>query len=288
MAKDLSHEELQRDEVAESIQELTDGVKKHRHLIVTVIVLTGVAIVGMNFWRSGQHARIEQSSDLLVKTINLYQSFENQPLPEDRERVFEDALKAVDTLQTEYANTKPAALGEYIKGHLYFQMDKFDEAAAAYKKFLASASTAEQKAQAQIALGYTAENAAFLMEDAAEQKTSADEAMSHYEAAAKLVPAGNFLNYYAKLGEARLYELTGEDQQALDLLTELAANPPLAGPEVDEDDVKELEDPIGNVMRVSLLTYQDQIRLGATAQLRLDRLQAKMGIEAPVATVTAE
>lgn len=277
-----TREDIERDEVAEGLHDAIEGVREHRNTIIIIGLLILLVIVGS--WAYSNHAQAKKMDNnaLLSIALESYSAWELQAIQEDRDRRFEDALSAIDTLIGQASGTELGQIGLYLKGNLYFRNNQFDEAREAYEAYAAKATNADEKARANIALGYVTENTSFFVEDEAEQLAGINKAYDYYKQAADGVEEDSYLNYYARMSLARLHELKGENQEALDILEVLAAlDPPMEMPEtINSDDV------FASMIVQNIISGENQFRLGATVDLRIERLKALIGDEENVETVT--
>lgn len=271
-----THEQLQKDEVAESLQHIVLWLHRNkRRLLWTALLILATIVIGYG-WRSHQ-ARLRMRSNALMEEALLhYQALTNQTEPGQRETAMEDAVASARALVEQYPNTPLGREAHYLMAKAYYEMGRFEPARQAYQAYIDAAETRPQRARGEIGLGYAHENESFFMTDLVARTDKLDTALGHYESALRLAPPESFLYYYALLSQARIYDLTGQDDQAREryqrIIDERPAPAETALP--DARPQRQPNDPMARQLLDRIRQAERQLSLAATARLRLQRLEA--------------
>jgi tetratricopeptide (TPR) repeat protein len=117
---------LKEDEVLSLAQRAVGLIKLHKKWVIAGVALAAVitaAIVGVNHW---QQSRREAAAVALAEArLTLKQ-------PENAEK----ALPVLNSIASRYGNVPAAREAAMQRGHLLYQLDKYEEAARAYKELL--------------------------------------------------------------------------------------------------------------------------------------------------------
>ncbi len=285
----LTHEELQRDEVAEGLQETLDSLRRNRNKLIglaAVAILVAIVYAAV----SGYQARVlRESNEMFANAMTAYARLLSAADDEQRRGALGDMITELDTLIETYGTSPLGRAATFLKGRAYYAIDDYPKAQEAYEQYLAQTQDDAQKARGEIALAYSLENESFFLDDLTEQRAKLDQARVHYELAAAASPKPSFLYYYALLGQARYHELVQEEEQAIALLEEVVAERPApvtdpaaaAGPDPDED-------PELALVKMAIREREAQLSLAATARQRLERLRARQGLDEAVTEVTTQ
>ena len=292
MAKDkrkLSHEELQRDEVAEGVHHSLVWVIDHRNLVIVVVLMVLAAVLVLTAYASHKAKVRGESSAMLVQGVNYLSRLESEETPEQRKEAFEGAITRADTVLDAFAGSSLAPEALFLKGRSDYAMDDFEQAQAAYEQYIDEAGSKTEQARGEIALGYAYENDAFFKEDPAIRRARVESAQARYDRAMALVPDNSYLYTYAMLGKARTYELLGDNELAIELYETVIKDRPAAlADETDAETEDAEDDGPEQFLRKTIEEYEAQLSFEATAKLRLERLQSQAGkdVAAPVTITT--
>lgn len=278
-AKHLKREELEKDEVAETITTLVEDFNRHRTAILAtigVVVLLIAIYVTVN--RRSNAAAVENAQILTEAHQNLGAALTAQDAEERKTKL----QAAIDGLQPliDKRGSSPAGLHAlYLQGNAHYLMEDFAPAAELYEKFVKAAS-GEDKARGQIALGQTFESQSYTENDPA--KLAA--ALEQYVAAASGVAADSYLHFQALMNQGRVLELQGNDSDAVAIYRRVIERgaPREAIPGAEEE-ITEKKIETGNAFIDSLL--QDavegasELSFAAEAQQRIDRIESAANLK---------
>jgi tetratricopeptide (TPR) repeat protein len=289
----LVQKDVQRDEVAEGIQNTLQKIKESRNLLITIII---VAIVGTLLFlgvRGHNENVLNETNNLMSDALDKYADLERATDEKQRKDDLTAIVTATDNLIESHGGGKLAHEALYVRGSAYYSMDKFTEARKAYQDYIDQAKTGDEKARGEIALAYTYENEYFL-DKTKTKRNNIDNALTHYGYAAiaakgeGAAPAWPYLYYYALLGQARINELTGKDAEAIKLYQQIIKDRP-APIDTSKDEKETAAEGEGMIkmLRQYIATMESPLSIQTTAKLRLERLQATAIMPSvPATTVT--
>ncbi|MCL5270375.1 MAG: tetratricopeptide repeat protein [bacterium] len=288
-APKLSHEELQKDEVAEGMQKALDWVQVHRVLLIGLGILVLIALFAGMAWSSHQAKVLRVSNDLITEALSDYAQLANTNDPGERQKVVDRILTSIKNLRDQYPSIPLAHEALYLKGSVYYSTDKFPEAQEAYKAYIDGAADDQQRAMGEIGLGYAYENESFWLKDKTAQLNKLTPSLAQYTQAAVHATPKSYLYYYALLGQARINELTGKNDEAIRLYKQIVADRPSPIPVTEEKTKKgEEKDQLMAMLVKQINEQESKLSFQATAELRLKRLEEKAGLKAaPVAQIGA-
>lgn len=289
MAKRYTHEELQRDEVAESLKETAEAVKSHLRLIIGILIVIGIGLIV--FWaiqthRSGIQREINQQWTDAVEQYSRLIMAENIS---ERQQIGESLIADLELMVETWPEHDLGETAQYLLAKTNYELDRYTDAQESYEAYLEMADTPTERAMGEIGLAYAFENESFFVSPEV-QASKIDTAMTHYRSAAQRVP-GSYLHYYALMGQARLHELRNENEEAIALYEQVIneRDVPTTLGATDPEEGEGEEDQLLSLVRDQLQNVQSQISFQATAQLRLERLRARAGLDmGEVETVEAE
>lgn len=285
-----THEQLQRDEIADSFHETLELIHDNRRMIlmgVVALILLAIAIRAFTIHSADVQ---NQLNNRIAMLMSQYDRIQTVPDAKDRTDATTTLINELDkTIKDHDTGSELARTALYLKGMAYYSMDQFPEARANYEQFVKAASDNEERARGEIALAYAYENQAFFPTSGTlEARSLVDQAIDHYKKAEQLAETqAPYLYYYAMLGEARCNEVIGANDKATQLYNKVLNDRPVPKPEATPA-VKEVQDPqtnMANILRGRIKDAESQIQLAATARQRLDRLQAKASL-APASAVS--
>lgn len=293
-ARNLVQKDLQRDEVAESIQNTVDTIRQNRNKLITILVLILVGVILVTAVRSHNMRVLDESNRLMGTALDRYAELQRASEAAPRKDALTAIITSTDTLMDSYAGTKLAREALYLRGSAYYSMDKFTEAQKAYQAYLDQAKNPEEHARGEIALAYTYENESYL-DKTKSRDTNVDNALNHFGSAAVAAkgdgatPAYPYLYYYALLGQARIFELKGKDAEAIKIYSQILKDrpAPVAAAQNAKNDLAESE-AMMKMVNEQIANQEAQLSFQATAKLRLERLQATTSTSAPATTATAK
>lgn len=275
----LTREELERDEVAESIQEFKEAFAENRTKIFAVIGVVVLAFVG-TFAYLGYRDRIQtETSQKLNAASVLFAELPGLQDEEERNRRLEATITSMQELIDQYPDSKAAKSALFLKGNCYYYMDNLTLAQETFESYLADADTDEDKARGEIALGYTLENQ-FYFNDT--QRNKLDEALAHFELAAQLAPEGSYLYYSALMNKARILSLTYKDAEALEIYKKIMEERPAPRTGMlaaEEDD--SLQGGIVGMVNQQIESRLEPLSFYSMAKLNAERLEATSTVLKP-------
>lgn len=286
----LEQQELERDEIADGFHDTMEAIHRHRWTILTGLVVLVALILAVQMWVSLRQSRQVALTSAVSTMFERYAQLESLA-PEART---DEARALLTDLEPYIADYSGSALGNtflLIKGRIHYLLDEYEPARTAYEEYTEKAEDAEQRARGLIAVAYTFENQSFFPTTGTlTQRDLLDRALNNYELAAQ--SAGDtfgYLSAYALLGEARIHELLGDTEKAAGLYREVIERRPLSTPEANEDEQRDMEGDQAEMLRYiqnQIREREDQLSLASTAQLRLERLEARAGLAEPTVTTT--
>jgi tetratricopeptide (TPR) repeat protein len=250
-------------------------ILKHKNVltVLAVILIVLILVVNMNNTR---RTRMRQESTALVSdAIRSYSQMLTLSDIEQRQSQFDDVTAILDQLENDHGDTPLGNEARFLRGKVFFTMDRYDEAQDQYKTYIEHATNDEDRARGEIALAYSHENQAFFTGDAGEQRDKLDEADGHYSRAMNLSPAPSYIYYYALLGQARIRELTSQNADAIKLYEEVLEGRPDLLPDEDAPDPRNLANSLDYV-KWFIRQQQQAESFHTTAKLRLERLRARL------------
>ena len=280
MAK-ITYEQVDHDAVAEGLHEGLEWTHRHRHLLIGLFCALMVALLVFAVVARHNRAQTQAVNALMGTALTAADQVENGVDEDARAASLKTLEEAVTTLNDQYAGQPLAVESVFLLGNAYYRIDDFAKAQDAYSRYLAQAKTSEQKARAEIALGYAAENESFLKteQNSPAQTDKLNQALGHYESALTLTPQKDYVHYYALLSKARILELTSKNDEAIALYQQVLNERPaaIAAEEADEKEVNGLV----AMFRDEIKKREGLLSFASTAQLRLDRLTAEENVASP-------
>jgi len=280
-------QELQRDEVAESIQQTIDNIKRYRVQLIAIVALIVAGFVITWSVRAHHEGILNDSNILLEKVLTQNYALYNASDDAARKKAFDELMTATGSLRETYPSTRLGREARFLQGSAYYSMGDYTKSLAAYKDYTEQSPSNEEKANGEISQAYALENGSFLLPKP-KQVAQLDQALSHYDHAAGLAQGQvPYLYFYALLGKARILELTGKNQDAIKLYEQVMRErpAPLSAPKTDE---KSGNDQMLQMVLNQLADQQNQLSFQTTAKLRLERLKATpTGPAQTTATATA-
>lgn len=279
-------EQLQKDEVAESLQNIADFFRQNSKQLIVIAVVAVVGFLIIFGLRSHRENVLAETNNRFAMVLRNYQSLASITDDKERDKALKEVVSAADTLADAYPDTKLGREAIYVKGNALYQCDKFADAEKAYDAYLAKATSDEERAKAEIAIGYAMENESFFIPSNAAQRRldKMNVAETHYQKAMELAtgqdksnPAYPYLYYYGLLCMARLNELRNDKvstEKAIAIYQQIMKDRPVPVPTAKEKENRPEQDMLTQLVRRQLEEAEGQLSFQATAKLRLDRLQA--------------
>lgn len=277
----ITRQELERDELAESIQDLRQTFMANRlkiGIIAGAVILALVVILGYSAYRSRV---VTESSQILNSANVLFSELPGLQDEGERTKRLQAMVGSLQDLVDRYSDSEAARTALFLKGNCYYYMDDLAKAQQTFEKYLSNSSTAADKARGEIALGYTLENQ-FYFDDTKKKKL--DEAITHYDFAVSSAPAKSYLYYSALMNKARILELTSRDADAIKIYKQIMEERP--APRATAANKKQSDEEMFKGGLVGFVEKQVQTRLEplsffATAKLRVDQLEATSKVLRP-------
>ncbi|HOE97090.1 MAG TPA: tetratricopeptide repeat protein [Candidatus Sumerlaeota bacterium] len=282
--------ELQRDEVAESLQETLLTLQRNRKKLIAAAIVLILGVIIFTAVRSHRNSVIIESNRLMSDALEGYGRLIQATDETDRQREVDYTLAALDQLHDSHGDTPLGHEALFLKGKIHYELGNWEEAQRAYQQYIDEARTAEQRAQGRIALAYAHENASFSQPNEQARRSELDAALLNFEQAQDAAPDHSYLTYYAMLGEARYYELTGDNERAIAVLERIVNERPAPVAQTDSADEADspLDTELSEQLRTAVREQESQASFQATAKLRLERLRARAGLEAPEPVTVVE
>ena len=266
-------QELQRDEVAESIQQTLDSIKRNKMQLIALVALIVAGFVVTWSVRAHHESILSESNALLGKALTQNYTLYSSTDDAARKKAFDELKTATTSLREAYPGTRLGREARFLEGSAYYLMGDFTKSQAAYKDYTEQSSSNEEKANGEISQAYALENASFLLPKP-KQVAQLEQALSHYDRAVSLAQGQvPYLYYYALLGKARILELTGKNDDAIKLYEQVIKERPAPRPAPKADE-KSGSDQMLQMVLTQLADQQNQLSFQTTAKLRLDRLKA--------------
>lgn len=278
-----THEQLQRDEIADSFHETLELIHNNRRAILMgliALILLAIAIRAFSIHSANTQNQLNNQVAMLMSQ---YERIQAVPDSKDRTDATKNLIAELDKTVSQYdTGSILARTALFLKGKAYYSMDRFSEARASYEKFIMAAGDNEERARGEIALAYACENQAFFPTSGTlTARSLIDESIKHFKTAQQLAEAqAPYLYYYAMLGEARCNEVLGNNDAATKLYDKILKDRPEPKPQATpaEKEGKDMQSNLANMLRNRIQDAEAQINLAATARQRLDRLQAKASL----------
>lgn len=275
MAKKITQEELERDEIAETLTGLAEWLKRNLYPLLIGVGVIVIGIVAYGSWGS-YRTRVSEDSSRILKIANqaLVQIY-SMPDAAQRNEGLDSAIAQLQTLIDRYPDTPAAHTALYLQGNCYFHKDELAKASDIYRRFIESSTTDEERATGEIALAYAMENEIYFTRD--EKKV--EDAKAHFTRAMELAPARSYQYYFAMMGLARVLELSFQDEEALKLYERILAerpSPAVGSKDFDPDKEPDFGAGLEQYARQMAEQRVSQLSLEATVKLRIERLQASI------------
>lgn len=216
-----------------------EKLKPHTRKLVAAGVAVAVLIGALSLWQWWDRRREGKASLALreaMATADAPILPEGQPLPElppgmtppvtyksakDRG---EATLAALDKLDRSFGGSKVAKQARLVRAGVLYDLGRWDDAAAEYKKFLGSTSDPVLKLVAREGLGYALEAKALAQTDASARNAGLDAALAEYK---QLQPDEKGLyRDMALYHQARVLQLKGDKAGAVALYKQIVDGMP--------------------------------------------------------------
>ncbi len=196
---------------------------------IAIAAATAVAIVGAVWAGSGYlSGKAEQATETFGRAARIYEAElitdattppkneEENPIPHfktDKERA-DATLAELDTLDKKFGSSEAARSAALLRAGVLFDQARYDEAEAAYKKFLEKASDPPLRAAAQEGIGMTLESRGKLDEALAAFKTLETSGQGTSK-------SGEYYHDRARIDQARVLARKGDRAKATEILKDL-------------------------------------------------------------------
>lgn len=143
----ISRKELKKDEIRETLEHGAEAVLSHQKLlgiVITVVVLVGVAIVGWRLYTERQTAKASAAFDDAMKVFQARVRAPGEPADPgevtyvDEKNKFEDAQKKFAEIARNYSRTRPGQTALYYAALCQEQLGNLNQAAEALQKLISS------------------------------------------------------------------------------------------------------------------------------------------------------
>jgi tetratricopeptide (TPR) repeat protein len=269
--------DVQHDEVAESVHETVEFIKRHGMSLVIVVVIIFAGILVKIALNQREASRLSEINTVINESLADLAEIAAPQLDAPIRRQQADQLTArLDALYENYPDEPLAQEALFLKGGALFLVDDFSGSQQAYQRYIEASVSNDRQARGEIALGYAYENEAYLTTATTTQRARAEAGLGRFQRAESLA-SGTFLSHYALLGQARIQEALGDNQAAAALYQRVIDERPAPAESAPSTDESQLSDPMIQYLKTMLDGAQSQLSFQRTAQLRLDRLKALMG-----------
>jgi len=218
----ISRHELKRDELRDFGANLLEFYEKRR---VTLWAVIGVAVALwaiVKVWGAYSEGKSRESQGHLSESLNLLETaLTVTDKPEQRTQLLQQAAQNCEILRSHYPGSLAAREALLIKGSALFFMNSPEAALRDFTEYRETSDTPEDRARANISLGYCYENQFF---DSGMQDINAGkQALNSYQQA---VAASNdpYWKHRGQLGEARIMEVLGELKDAITIYEQIVAD----------------------------------------------------------------
>lgn len=206
----LTREELERDEVADTIESFIKTVRENRMKILVALITLLLLIVGTQSL-SGYRQRVaEETSQSMKEAQALIDQAVFSTTTEERDAKIDEAAKVLKSVIADRAGTDWELKATLVLGGAYLLRDDFAGAETTFGEYLATASDPEDRARGHIGLGNTYENRRFTTENAEDLEA----ALKQYRSAQGVAPEGSYLIAHAQIAEGRALEFAGRTEEA--------------------------------------------------------------------------
>ncbi len=125
------------DEFISMTGQILEFVKSQTKWVMTGIGVLAVIIFLVILWRGHLQKRDAEASDVYYQAYQQFRKAENGLLAESETREgFDSALKRFKRVVSEFSGSSYALISLLYQGHCLYQLERYDEAIEAYRKFL--------------------------------------------------------------------------------------------------------------------------------------------------------
>jgi len=283
----ITREQLEHDRFLESTDTFLIWLKKN--FVLLLIILGGgiLAYTAYGYVVASQRNTIAAASDAFAKAQARY----NRALMEttwgtpERTAAMEEVVVLARAVRQDFSGTPLAVPAHFLEGTAWFyagddletsQTDgprNTEKAIEVFTKYVAAADSGSfEYAKGSVALGYAYENAWFLT---GRDSYFTDAMNTFRQVAERPGSEAGFIRYEARMALARLYELSGNDEQAISILRDIVreTHVPRVNPELIDNPNRAIVQRIR--AREEMLTY------GGIARMELARLGVNVDEEFP-------
>ncbi len=285
----LTREDLERDEVAESLQEMAATLRENRMKILVVCLgAILIAAVGWGYKSYRDKIKIEASAVFYQANV-VFSEIPSMKDEQERTKQLESTISSLQGLIEKYPDSVSAREAIFLQGNCYYTMDKLDKARETFQKYIEKAKTNDDRAKGEIALGYALENQIYLSGNQVEMKPKIEEAKAEYKKAEEQAVPKSFQYYEALMCQARLLELTAHDAEALEIYKRVMKERP-APSKIALGQKGKSSETMGGLeefVRGQIADRLTPLSLYAAARARADRIESRSNVAAAPAPAPA-
>lgn len=268
----ISKEELQKDEVAETITSAQDFLVRNRVLLIALALAVVGGTVGGSVWNSRKvQSGAAKAEDLFQASLFLA-SRHTIDDPELFRTRLDEAVASLRSLIDRAGTDETGRMAHRMLGDCYSEQREFDKALEQYRIALSAAKSGREKAMYEVRIGMALEGRHFETQD----DGLLEEAAGRYDAAARTAPPRSRERYFALYQKARVLEAQGSDAEALELYKVIMEERPDERPTPTLEETYEMVFPsqLGRVSHQQLMMRLGPADLHNMARARHDRLVA--------------
>lgn len=281
----LTRKELKEDEFMDAGRSFFHYIEEHKHAIITGILAVLALILLVVAVFSYNSRKTTNANKLKYEGIRLFQEGLYEMDMAKQKQSFDAAAEVFADLEANYGSMKVAEDAGYLRANCLLLMQDFDGAVAAYEEFIQKSRSSEDKAMAQVGIGYAIENKAFMQND---DHAVLQKALEAYKKAEELGVDENgsrtYLAYQAKLARGRVLNQLGQNDKAIAVLEEVKEERPYFEQNLDEISDGSWQqfmnmdrDEKSKLMRRTLLEYKGASSFEQRAEELIERIKAETG-----------
>lgn len=249
----MTKQELKHDEMADVGERIGAWYHKHDKVVQVLVLLVLVGIIGYRVYGKFHADTLARATGDYTKAVAALNSALAETDEAKRKELYATAITEAEQVTKDHSGLYVGRQAQLLLGNAYYYLsaaiatqrtdaaDNLKRAREAYERYIAIASTPEERAAGKLALGHALENQMFTSKDVNLSNQAADA----YKDVEKLAP-NSFLAAEAKLSLGRMYfGVTDKQDEAKKLFEQVAASRKLAEPETPDAKAKPVKDESG-------------------------------------------
>ncbi len=113
---------------------LSNFLQKNRIVFIVIIVVLIVGLIGFTVARESIQKRIEKSTKIAEELQEKYQKWATEVDEAKKEVLRDDCFSLVDRILKKYPKQYAAQRAQFVSGNIYFEEEKWEEAAETYQE----------------------------------------------------------------------------------------------------------------------------------------------------------